>query len=130
MFRERQDSATAVPAGVSGEQGFTLLEIMVALAILGGVIVTALASISYHLSVMDSNMSKTLASMLVVDKFERIRLSGEAGDEDGVFGPAYEGFAWSFTKEKSGYSGISKESLTVSRDGGAGLTMETLTTGE
>lgn len=103
---------------------------MVALAILGGVIVTVLASISYHLTVMDSNMTKTLSAMLASDKLERIRLSGETADKEGDFGPAYEGFSWSFTSKKSDFSGIRAESITVSRVGGSGVTLETMVAGE
>ncbi|MFQ5427884.1 MAG: prepilin-type N-terminal cleavage/methylation domain-containing protein [Thermodesulfobacteriota bacterium] len=129
MFSRCHDSAAIRLRGVSGEAGFTLLEIMVALAILGGVIVTVLASVSYHLSVMDSNLDKTLASMLAIEKLEQIRLLGEGNEKEGLFGPEYEGFSWNFTSEKSGYSGIENESLTVSR-GGAGITMETMASGE
>ncbi len=130
MFRRRADSAATGLRGLSGESGFTLLEIMVALAILGGVIVTVLASISYHLSVMDSNMNRTLEAMLALEKLERIKLSGEAKDKKGLFGGAYEGFSWSFTTERSDYSGIRNESITVRRAGGTGLTMETMASGE
>jgi len=112
------------------EGGFTLLEIMVALAILGGVMVTVLSSISYHLTVMDSNMQKTLASMLLLDKFEKIRLLGESGDKKGDFGPEYEGFSWNFSSKKTNYSAVRSESLTVRRSGGVPLSMETLVSGE
>ncbi len=112
------------------EGGFTLLEIMVALAILGGVIVTALASISYHLSVMDSNMQKTLSSMLLLDKFERIRLLGESEVKRGDSDPLYEGRSWSFSSKKTNYSAIRSESITVRQGSSVPLTMETLVSGE
>jgi len=103
---------------------------MVALAILGGVIVTALASISYHLSVMDSNMQKTLSSMLLLDKFERIRLLGESEVKRGDSDPLYEGRSWSFSSKKTNYSAIRSESITVRQGSSVPLTMETLVSGE
>ncbi len=122
-------SAAPFPA-LSAEGGFTLLEIMVALAILGGVIVTVLTSISYHLTVIDSNMTKTISVMLAADKLAHIRLSGDAPEKEGDFGTGYEGYSWSFNSEKSDYSGISNESLTVSRVGGLSLTLETMVSGQ
>jgi hypothetical protein len=99
---------------------------MVALAILGGVIVTALASISYHLSIVDSNIDKTLASMLAMDKLEQVRIYGEPKTKDGGLGPKYEGFSWRYKTESSHYAGMINESMTVSREDSVGVTIKTM----
>jgi len=114
------------PLRVLSEKGFTLLEIMVALAILGGVIVTALASISYHLSVVDTNINKTISAMLAVDKLEQVRLYGEPKTKDGGLGPMYEGFTWRYTSGSSPYAGMRTESMTVSRVDSGGVTIKTM----
>lgn len=111
---------------VLSERGFTLLEIMVALAILGGVIVTALASISYHLTVVDSNINKTLSAMLAVDRLEQVRLYGEPKKKDGEFGEDYDGFFWSYSNSRAGYKGFRTESMSVSRADTAGVTIKTM----
>jgi len=108
------------------ERGFTLLEIMVALAILGGVIVTALASISYHLTVVDSNINKTLSAMLAVDRLEQVRLYGEPQKKHGEFGDEYDGFSWSYSSSRAGYKGMMTESVRVSRTDTAGVTVKTM----
>jgi general secretion pathway protein I len=104
---------------ILSEGGFTLLEIMVALAILGGVIVTALVSISYHLSMMDTNMERTFASMLARSKLAEVRLMGRPRGERGSFEAPYRDFAWKYERRRGDYKDIWNETLTVSRKGGA-----------
>jgi len=99
---------------------------MVALAILGGVIVTALASINYHLTVVDSNINKTLSSMLAVEKLEEVRLYGEPKHNEGKFAPDYEGFSWSYREQRAPFTGMRTESMTVSRTGEPGVTIKTM----
>ncbi len=110
------------------ESGFTLLEIMVALAILGGVIVTALASISYHLSVMDNNVDSTLAAMLARERLTQMRVLGEEAKTKGRFDAPYEDFSWTYRRETSEYQGVWNESIGVKRDGAVStVTITTMT---
>ena len=45
-------------------RGFTLLEIMIALAIMAGVILTVITSFNYHLSVVSRDKEETIAVLL------------------------------------------------------------------
>ena len=45
-------------------KGFTLLEVMVALAIMAGVILTVISSVNYHLSLTTRNNEETIALLL------------------------------------------------------------------
>ncbi len=124
----RISSPVRFKAAASKESGFTLLEIMVALAILGGVIVTALVSINYHLSVMDGNIETTMAAMLARGRLAEISLGERPTGKSGHVDPPYDGFSWRYKRERSDYKDIWNESLTVRRDGSTAVTMETMTT--
>jgi len=126
MCRRPSTHASPQPKRALSERGFTLLEIMVALAILGGVIVTALTSIRYHLSVVDSNINKTLDAMLSAERLELVRLYGEPEKKNGDLAPDYEGFLWSYSRERAPYKGMITEAMSVSRFGEAGVTIKTM----
>ena len=100
-----------------GEKGFTFLEIMIALSILGGVIVTLVTATNYHMSFIEENRSATLAATLARSTLEELRLTG--GLESG--GGEYEsnpGFRWDLVTGLK-YQGIDKSTITVTYDGGS-----------
>jgi len=110
----RPNQGPPSPAAAS-EGGFTLLEIMVALAILGGVIVTALVSISYHLSVMDANMDTTFSAMLARSKLAEARVTGTPPEAKGNFEAPYDDFVWKYEQKRGDYKDTWNETITVSR---------------
>lgn len=52
------------------DKGFTLLEVIIALAIVGGLLITIIETVNYHLSVVDRH--ETLSTELMLAK-EKIR---------------------------------------------------------
>ena len=48
--------------------GFTLLEIMIAVAIIGGLLVSLIYSLNYHLGIAERHEFATVASLLAKDK--------------------------------------------------------------
>ena len=46
------------------DEGFTLLEVMIALAVLAGVVVTVLSTLNYHLGVASRSSDLVTASIL------------------------------------------------------------------
>ncbi len=55
---------------VKGGPGFTLLEVMIALAIMAGVILTVISSFNYHLSVVNRDRDETIAVILARAKLD------------------------------------------------------------
>jgi len=59
----------------SRQSGFTLLEVMVAVAVMGALLVTLIYTLNYHLSVAERQESITLAYLLARDKMEEMEQS-------------------------------------------------------
>ena len=64
-------------SAVSKEEGFTLLEALISLAILSGVIVTILTVLNTHLAASNRLSESTAAMALAAEKIEEIRLYGD-----------------------------------------------------
>jgi len=96
-------------------RGFTLLEVMIALAIMAGVVLTVISSFNYHLSVVDRDREETVAVLLARAKIE----SFKPGDtKNGTFAPDRPDISWEAAVNPSDYPGVSRMTLTVSWDAG------------
>ncbi len=99
------------------ERGFTLLEVMLALAILAGVVVTLLSSLNYHLGVASDNRDTLIASILARGKVEEMDLMGPPEKEAGGFGEDFPDFSWEVRKiEDTGYEDFERLDLKVMWD--------------
>ncbi|MFQ5587108.1 MAG: prepilin-type N-terminal cleavage/methylation domain-containing protein [Thermodesulfobacteriota bacterium] len=85
---------------LTGARGFTLLEVMIALALLGGVVITALISYNYHLSLAARNRDMVVATLLGRERMEEIDLLGPPVKMADDFGEEFPGFAWQFSITK------------------------------
>ncbi len=94
--------------------GFTLLEIMVALAIIGGLLVTVLYSLNYHLSVAGKHEFVTVATMLAKNKMSVMDQIPAA--TSGEFPDPYSGYHYETGIKDSAYPGISEIWVTVSKN--------------
>jgi general secretion pathway protein I len=98
----------------AGEDGFTLLEVLIALAILSGVIVTVITVLNSHIAA-SMRLSETSRAMTIArEKIEEIHLYGapEAGTSD----PAgTDGYRLDYTVEEI-QAGIKKVCALVSWD--------------
>lgn len=74
-------------------KGFTLLEIMVALAIMAGVILTVITSFNYHLSVVGRDREETVAVLLARAKLEEPNFM-KLQQKNGTFAPDHPEIAW------------------------------------
>jgi general secretion pathway protein I len=97
------------------ETGFTLLEIMVSLAIIGGLLVTVLYSLNYHLGIAEKHEFLTVATMLAKNKIAEIDQLPAA--TKGEFPDPYSGYHYETGIKDSSYPGISEIWVTVSKDG-------------
>ena len=94
-------------------EGFTLLEIMISLAIIGGLLVTVLYSLNYHLGIAQRHEFVTVASLLAMDKLAEIEK--KSGDLNGEFPAPYNGYRYSAGIKASAYPGISEISVLVKK---------------
>lgn len=82
-----------------GNKGFTLLEVMIAVAIIAIALVTLLGAQSQSVSIASGAKFDTMASMLAQWKMSDLLLQdyGELSDDEGNFGTEYPQFAWKLT---------------------------------
>lgn len=105
-------------------RGFTLLEVMVALVIVSGVVVTVITSLNFHLSAVGQNRDKVVATFLAREMYEETRLSGPPESDKGEFSEDYKEFSWEYTREDYLYPGIKKVQVTVLWNDGDSVEIE------
>ncbi len=110
---------------LADDRGFTLLEVVIALAIISGVIVTVLTTLNYHLEVTDRIESMATATILAREKVEDINLNGLPAKKEGDFAPGFPGFRWQYYTEDLPIPGIKKVYLTVTWGGNNKVVIET-----
>ncbi len=100
-------------------KGFTLLEVMVALAIMAGVLLTVITSFSHHLSVVSRDRDETVAILLARAKLEELEMPNAQSDKKSdSFAPDHPEMEWLIAEEplKVGEITLTKRTLTVSWD--------------
>jgi general secretion pathway protein I len=99
--------------GHKRNSGFTLLEIMIALAIIGGLLITLLYTLNYNLGIAGRHRFVTVATLLARDKIEEVEANPEAST--GTFQEPYSDYSFAAVVRGSPFPGISEVSVTVSR---------------
>jgi len=95
------------------ESGFTLLEIMISLAIIGGLLVTVIYTLNYHLSLAERQEFQTTATILSKNRLAETEKNHVASK--GEFPEPYSGYSYETTISESPYPGVSVITVTVSR---------------
>lgn len=85
-------------------EGFTLLEVMIALAIAGGLLVVLLYSISFHLSLVGTQEAETVSTLLCKQKLDDLKDKPIAGE--GAFPDPYSAYKYKTTVTPSAYDGL------------------------
>jgi len=82
-----------------GHKGFTLLEVMIAVALIAIALTTLLVSQSQSVSFANSAKFETMAALLAQSKLSEIevRPQSELTNDSGDFGDDYPGYAWEVT---------------------------------
>jgi general secretion pathway protein I len=92
--------------GEKQANGFTLLEVMVAVAILAVSLVVLFGSQSRSLSYATEAHFNTLVPMLAASKFAELESLGEIGESDGDFGEEFPGYSWQLEVEDASLEGF------------------------
>jgi general secretion pathway protein I len=77
-----------------GFTGFTLLEVMVALAIMASVILTVLGAVNYHLTIIANEQDSTALMILARAKLFELELQGVPQKSEGTLAPAHPELSW------------------------------------
>jgi len=96
------------------KKGFTLLEVLIALAIVGGLLVTLIYTLNYHLGIVERHETLTIATLLAKNKIVELEKSPE--NKKGVFDAPYDSYTYETFVKDSPYVGIS-EIIVVVRAG-------------
>ena len=87
-------------------RGFTLLEVLISLAIVGGLLVTLICTLNYHLSLAERQESITIATLLA--KSEMTDMETKPDSKKGAFEAPYNNFTYETFVKESPYIGISE----------------------
>jgi general secretion pathway protein I len=97
-------------------KGFTLLEVLIALAIMAGVVMTLIASFNYHLGIVNRDREESVAVLLARAKLDDPDFK-KVTDNKGSFAPQWPNYSWKTEQAPTDYPGIQRLVLTVFWDG-------------
>ncbi|MFH1625329.1 MAG: type II secretion system minor pseudopilin GspI [Pseudomonadota bacterium] len=95
--------------------GFTLLEVMVTLAIVGIALVAILRSLAMSVDVSNESRNLSVATLLAKWKMAEIesQVFPDVGEGGGEFGDEYPGFRWETTTTETEVKELRKVAVTV-----------------
>jgi general secretion pathway protein I len=96
---------------MKGHRGFTLLEVLIALAIVGGLLVTLIYTLNYHLGLVERQETITVATLLAKGKM--IDLEKNPESKKGEFEAPNNRYAYETFVKESPYPGISEIGVVV-----------------
>ncbi|MDP2167879.1 MAG: type II secretion system protein [Thermodesulfovibrionales bacterium] len=94
-------------------RGFTLLEIIIALAVVGSLLVTLIYTLNHHLGIAERHESVTVASLLAKNKMAEMEEKPEPST--GTFPEPYSGYGYATLVNASLFAGLSEVSVKVIR---------------
>lgn len=96
---------------LSSKRGFTLLEIMISLAIIGMLLITLIYTLNYHLSIVEKHEFVTVAVFLAREKIDNLKDLPE--NVKGAFEEPYSDYSFEIEKRESSLSGAYDLYVTV-----------------
>jgi len=100
--------------------GFTLLEVMVALAIMAGVITTVLGSVNYHLGIIANERDSTNLTLLARTRITELEQGVIPTKSEGTFAPNHPELEWHAELIPTELPGLKKLQVRVKRSGDKG----------
>jgi general secretion pathway protein I len=106
--------------GRNKTSGLTLLEVLVAVAILAIAMVAILKANVQNLDALTKSRERTTSSLLAASKLAEIEAAGVAnwGESQGDFGEDYPEFTWQVETTSTGVDGLEQIAVIVQRSGG------------
>ncbi len=98
-------------------KGFTLLEVMVALAIMATVIVTLLGAVNYHLGIIAGERSSTELTILARSRLTELLQGTLQEKSQGTFAPTRPEIKWKSELTETQLTGLKKLIVRVQRTG-------------
>ena len=99
-------------------KGFTLLEVMVALAIMAGVILTVLGSLNYHLSGISAERDTTVLTLMARTRLVELEQQAAVPQKSaGDFAPLHPDITWRAELFPTKVTLLQKMVVTVQRRG-------------
>ncbi len=96
-------------------KGFSLLEVLIALAIMAGVVMTVIVSFNYHLGIVARDKGETEAVLLGRAKIDDPGFKSLPPGK-GDFAPARADITWEKKVSETEFPGITRMTLTISWD--------------
>lgn len=93
------------------KSGFTLLEVMISLAIIGGLLVTLIYTLNYHLGIAERQRLITTVTSLAKEKLYEMGKKPSSGK--GNFAEPFSAFSYETSTKDSQFPGLSEISVTV-----------------
>jgi prepilin-type N-terminal cleavage/methylation domain-containing protein len=121
LMQLRGTSATSQSSIKRQKKGFTLIEVMISLAIVGGLLITLIYTLSYNLGITDRQFTITNITNLAKEKIEELEVNPH--ESKGRFPEPYDMLNYETKVKDSPYKGMSeivvvvengKESITLS----------------
>ncbi len=94
--------------------GFTFIEIMVALAIIAGLLVTVINVMNYHIGLLERQKKATIATLVAKEKLSLLKKTKKA--EKGILSGPLEGFIFESSIKESEYPSIYELSVLITNN--------------
>ncbi|NWF76014.1 MAG: type II secretion system protein [Nitrospirae bacterium] len=91
--------------------GFTLLEVLIALAVVGGLLVTLIYTLNYQLSILERHEKITISTLLAKNKM--LEIEKNPADTSGNFEDPFSSYSYETKVKESPYAGISEVIVSV-----------------
>jgi prepilin-type N-terminal cleavage/methylation domain-containing protein len=106
-----QNESIILKPGKGSKTGFTLLEVMISLAIVGGLLITLLYTLNYNLGIAERHRVITISTHLAKEKMYEMEKNPTEGK--GQFPEPFSGFSYETRVKDSLFPGMSEITVKV-----------------
>jgi general secretion pathway protein I len=93
------------------KKGFTLLEVLIALAIISGLLITLISTVNYQLGIVERQESVTVATLLAKSALTELEKKPES--KKGKFESPYDAYTYETAVKDSPYPGVNEITVIV-----------------